>query len=183
MIGHWLQVKSRGEPHLFYELTSEVIFGEHSCFCLTETGVQIAESNSPAVADNDGNGAAQFFAPQMAGWSTAPAASNPVPVLQPFWDGQRHELRFGDTLVKKFKWRASNQEKVLAAFEEEGWPARIDDPLPPHPDIDSKRRLGDTIKCLNRNQLAAVIRFVGDGSGEGVIWEFQLRTEGVRKPR
>ena len=81
------------------------------------------------------------------------------------------ELRIGAVTVKRFKWMAPNQETVLAAFEEEGWPHRIDDPLPPHPDQDSKRRLSDTIKCLNHKQKNELIRFHGDGTGEGVTWE------------
>ena len=56
------------------------------------------------------------------------------------------------------------------AFEEESWPPRIDDPLPPHPDLMPKRRLHDTIKSLNRNQKNHVIRFMGDGTGEGIRW-------------
>jgi hypothetical protein len=64
-----------------------------------------------------------------------------------------------------------NQELVLAAFEEERWPRRILDPLSPQPFHDVKRRLSDTIKFLNRRQENEFIRFHGDGSGEGVIWE------------
>ncbi len=60
---------------------------------------------------------------------------------------------------------------VLTAFEEEAWPVRIDDPLPPHPEQDPKRRLHDTITSLNRHQRRPLIRFVGDGSGEGIRWE------------
>ena len=60
---------------------------------------------------------------------------------------------------------------ILAAFEEEGWPSRIDDPLPPQPEQDSKRRLSDTIKCLNRKQASPLIHFRGDGTGEGVVWD------------
>jgi hypothetical protein len=63
-------------------------------------------------------------------------------------------------------------EAILAAFQEEKWTARIDDPLPPVPEQDSKRRLSDTITCLNRNQKHQLIRFHGDGTGEGIIWEF-----------
>ena len=74
-------------------------------------------------------------------------------------------------LVKRFKWPAANQEAVLSAFQEEGWPVRIDDPLPPQPEQDSKRRLGDTIKCLNRKQKSQLIHFRGDGTGQGVVWE------------
>ncbi len=73
--------------------------------------------------------------------------------------------------MKQFKVPAANQERILAAFEEEGWPIRIDDPLPPNSEQDSKRRLHDTINSLNRNQKQNLIRFVGDGSGQGVRWE------------
>jgi len=63
------------------------------------------------------------------------------------------------------------QEVILMAFEEEHWPPRIDDPLPVHPDLIPKRRLHDTIKSLNRNQKTCLIRFRGDGTGEGIRWE------------
>ena len=77
----------------------------------------------------------------------------------------------GVALVKQFKWTAENQEAILCVFEEEGWPARIDDPLPPQAEQDSKRRLSDTIKCLNRKQANPILHFRGDGTGEGIIWE------------
>jgi hypothetical protein len=95
--------------------------------------------------------------------------------VRPSWESDRHELRLGNVLVKQFKWPATNQEMVLAAFQEEAWPFRVDDPLPPHPDQDSKRRLSDTIKCLNRKQKNPLLRFRGDGTGEGVIWEMVER--------
>jgi hypothetical protein len=72
------------------------------------------------------------------------------------------------------------QEAILMAFEEENWPPRIDDPLPVHPDMLPKRRLHDTIKSLNRNQKRPLIRFMGDGTGEGVRWESLLAEE--RRP-
>jgi hypothetical protein len=91
--------------------------------------------------------------------------------LNPKWDRDRQLLKVGSVVVKQFKVPAANQEVILAAFEEESWPPRIDDPLPPHPDQSSKRRLQVTIKSLNRNQKRQLIRFLGDGSGEGVRWE------------
>jgi hypothetical protein len=90
----------------------------------------------------------------------------PIPV----WDRERQELRLGDVVVKQFKVPAVNQERVLAVFEEEGWPVRIDDPLPPIGDQDPKARLHDTIVALNRNQKHPLIRFYGDGTGQGVRW-------------
>ncbi len=89
----------------------------------------------------------------------------------PQWERDRHELHWNGMLVKRFKCVALNQETILSVFQEEGWPPRIDDPLPPHDDLDNKRRLHDTIKCLNRNQKHRLLHFRGDGSGEGVLWE------------
>jgi hypothetical protein len=77
----------------------------------------------------------------------------------------------GYVVVKQYKVPAANQERVLAAFEEEGWPVHVDDPLPPSGELDPKRRLHDTINSLNRNQKSGLIRFLGDGSGEGIRWE------------
>jgi hypothetical protein len=82
-------------------------------------------------------------------------------------------------VVKQFKSPAMNQETILTAFEEENWPPRIDDPLPPEPDLDPKRRLHATINSLNGRQKNPLIRFVGDGTGEGVRWELVQRAPQV----
>src|SRR5262249_20753115 len=89
----------------------------------------------------------------------------------PSWDRDRRELRLGGVLVKRFKAPAPNQEAILAAFEEEGWPPRIDDPISPQLSQDPKHRLHDTINALNRHQKNRLVGFLGDGSGEGVRWE------------
>jgi hypothetical protein len=89
----------------------------------------------------------------------------------PLWKPDLRELHYEAQLVKRFKVPAPNQERLLAAFQEEGWRARIDDPLPPQPGQDTKRRLHDTIKSLNRHQVCCLLRFRGDGTGQGAIWE------------
>jgi len=90
---------------------------------------------------------------------------------RPKWDGDRRQIRFDGRIVKEFKLPSPNQEAVLMAFEEEGWPARMDDPLAPTANLDPRRRLHDTIKALNRNQKENLLRFMGDGTGEGIRWE------------
>lgn len=74
-------------------------------------------------------------------------------------------------MVKQFRLPAPNQETILTAFQEESWPVRIDDPLPPKAEIDPKERLHNTIKALNRNQKQRRLKIKGDGTGEGVMWE------------
>jgi len=93
-------------------------------------------------------------------------------IKSPGWDINSRILRVGTTVVKHFKVPAGNQELILSAFEEEHWPARIDDPLPPRPALDAKRRLHDTINRLNRNQQTRLVRFKGNGNGRAVCWEY-----------
>jgi hypothetical protein len=90
--------------------------------------------------------------------------------LKPKWDRDRRQLRLSGTIIKEFKVPAANQEVILAVFEEEGWPAKIDDPLPRSPEIDPQRRLHDTINSLNRNQRHRLVHFGTDGLGRGARW-------------
>ena len=43
--------------------------------------------------------------------------------------------------------------------------------MPPDGEVHTKRRLHDTINSLNRCQKHSMIRFIGDGTGEGIRWE------------
>jgi hypothetical protein len=59
----------------------------------------------------------------------------------------------GGRLVKRFRQPAVLQHAVLSAFQELGWPARMEDPLPPMDDPQAaKLRLREVIKRLNRFQ-------------------------------
>ena len=94
----------------------------------------------------------------------------PSGLAKPAWDDTLRELRFGEVLVKRFKQPASNQELILGAFQEEGWPPLIDDPLPPAAGQDGKRRLHSTIANLNRRQENPLIHFHGGGNGKSICW-------------
>ena len=176
LVVHWWLPAPDAETRKLVEAPNDAMLSERSCLCLTDAGVRVAESlegRARGVPHNDGNNSELASNDFLIRGPHFLRESGEAFAGPPSWDSERHELWCGSVLIKRFKWRASNQERILAAFEEEGWPARIDDPLPPRAEIDSKRRLGDTIKCLNRNHLAAILKFVGDGSGQGVIWEFQ----------
>ena len=97
---------------------------------------------------------------------------SPNSPLVPKWDRLRQELKVGTVVVKRFKVPAASQETILEAFEEEAWPPRIDDPLSPRNDQLPKRRLQETIRSLNRNQKSPLLHFLGDGSGEGILWRY-----------
>jgi hypothetical protein len=135
---------------------------ETSCFVLKPAGASLArvEGFTPRKRGT----------PEQASPPSEPRAAQPK---IPRWDAARRELRWGAKLVKRFREPALNQELILAAFEEEGWPPHLDDPLPSNGDSDPKERLHDTIKRLNRHQVHRLIHFRGDGSGTGIIWELR----------
>ena len=137
-------------------------FVSNAMFVITDVGVELVEQCLREIRLRQSDNEFSDRQPSSAGQE-----------LKPSWDGERHELRCGGQVVKKFKWRAANQETILATFEEEGWPAHIDDPLPQEPSIDPKRRLADAIKSLNRHQKLSLVRFCGDGTGQGVLWELK----------
>ena len=150
-----------------FQRTSRPLFSKRTCFVLTHCGVELTRRRYSHRAGRE----------QYSNRTVEPASPHVLScgakLPQPRWDRDRQILRIGQVVVKQFKVPAANQETVLAAFEEESWPPRIDDPLPPHREQSPKRRLQETIKSLNRNQKQLLIRFVGDGSGTGVRWEYR----------
>ena len=104
--------------------------------------------------------------------------------LVPRWDDLRRELVVHGQIVKRFRLPAPYQEAVLAAFEEEGWPPRVFDPLSPQGDQDPEATAArDHQYGLNRSRLARIIRFRGDGTGQGVLWEWVPRLALIPPPR
>jgi hypothetical protein len=92
-------------------------------------------------------------------------------VAKPHWDPEIRVLRVGSEIVKRYRVPSPAQEAILTAFQEEDWPPHLDDPLPPLPDGSPADRLRSTIRNLNSNQKNRLIRFRGDGTGQGIVWE------------
>ena len=149
--------------------TGDLSFSKRTCIVLTEHGASFARRVLNAKAEAKTEGDCNGFELHLQ-QSNLPErdATRTVPI----WNAQRHELKCFGTLIKRFKWPAVNQETILSVFDEENWPNRIDDPLPPNAEMDTKNRLHDTIKSLNKGQKTKLVRFRGDGTGEGVLWEF-----------
>ena len=138
---------------------------QRSCFVLTDAG--------------------RHFVQEIVGLEVAPCTTHEVsvhedeprqePVLRPRWDAELRELHVGQQMVKRYRCRAANQEAILAAFEEEGWPTHIYDPLTGgNENLHPHRRLNDAVRGLNRHQKTALIRFSTDGTGEGVRWDWAI---------
>jgi hypothetical protein len=89
--------------------------------------------------------------------------------LVPDWDPQRRELRYLGYIVKRFHNPAEDQETILAAFQAQGWPDHIEDP---RPNVSNpKENLHNTIKNMNRHRTHKLVRYRGDGTGRGILWE------------
>jgi len=147
---------ARAAQRIFQPLGT-LVLPERTCFVLTTHGRELA---SALDADTNEVIAVPAERPTTHCWLKG----------VPRWDSERRQLWWQDRLIKEFRRPAGNQETVLSALEEESWPARMDDPLPPKRHIDPKVRLHDTIKSLNRHHIHSLIFFRGDGSGKGVIW-------------
>jgi hypothetical protein len=99
-----------------------------------------------------------------------PAPPQPKVIARdtPAWNKDRAELTFRGAVVKRIKSAtvAKNVVRVLDAFQEDGWPDRIDDPLDPS---ENTQRLYETLKRLNDN--LECLRFRADGTTQGILWE------------
>lgn len=91
----------------------------------------------------------------------------PASVATPHWDHDRGELHFQGQIVRRVRGAvvAANLVAILDAFETEGWPTRIDDPLPGGRD---SQRLREAVRTLNVGLTGIVFR--SDGSGQGILW-------------
>lgn len=164
-VSHGREVTQPGDRSRQFQCTHNLAFSRETCFILTESGASLVGGErgklpvAPPVAANKTR--------------TSPSVVR-LPadgLMLPAWDPQRRTLSVDGRIVKQYRVPSRNQEAVLSAFQEEGWPPCIDDPLPPSGDQHPKHRLHATIRCLNANQENRLIRFRGNGTGQGVLWE------------
>jgi hypothetical protein len=168
-VEHGREVTVQGYDGREFRSTGDLTFTSRTCLVLTDVGV--ASARTVLVESKKGS-----YENERPATFHVNGKAVGRPIVQ--WDAETRNLRVNGETVKRFRWPAANQETVLNTFQELSWPERIDDPLPPQGEQDPKRRLSDTIKCLNRKQTRPLLHFRGDGTGEGVIWEFlPLETE------
>ncbi|MEI8381036.1 MAG: hypothetical protein WCJ09_12965 [Planctomycetota bacterium] len=85
----------------------------------------------------------------------------------PVWNRDSGKLMFEGEIIRRVRTGVGiHITKILDAFEEDGWPERIDSPI-------LKTNAGmvhrDAIRKLNSGLRA--IRFRSDGTGDGICWE------------
>jgi len=162
------EVPQSADKERRFEPVDNLALSSQSCFVLSRKGMLFARAILELSGTDPAGGA-----PEEGNFSGSEQRRSG---LAPRWDAKRRELRLARRLLKRFRVPAPNQEAVLAAFQEEGWPNCIDDPLPPKGDLSPKRRLHDTIKALNRKhrQRPPLVHFLGNGTGENIVWELRM---------
>jgi hypothetical protein len=159
-VQHGQEISRCDTPHRSFRPGVGLTFSKSSSFVLTRDGAALLAPSTTAAAPSDANVAL----PPIIVHRIALA-------LKPTWNARNRELRVSGFMVKKFRVPAGNQELILAAFQEESWPAYIDDPLPANSETTPKRRLHNVINRLNGGQLMPILRFHGNGTGDGVGWQ------------
>jgi hypothetical protein len=93
---------------------------------------------------------------------------------KPHWDKRAGELRFRGAVVRRVPKvaRSRNIVPILDAFEEDGWPPEIDDPLTSGGRDDRRRR---AVETLNNRMLKPWMWFECNGDGTGFRWRAKPR--------
>ena len=89
----------------------------------------------------------------------------------PFYDEDLRTLSYAGRLVKRLRQQADVQEIVLRAFQRQGWPRALKNPLPKGPTIPLETRLHYAIRGLMNAQKDARIRFFRNGTACTICWE------------
>jgi hypothetical protein len=152
-------LKGTGAPGGRPNTSGSLEFTDRTSFVLTEVGVTAALAAYPEL-------------PFTSRARIRPGGQPDDESAVPAWDARLGELRFLGVLVKRLRKAASNQWAVLSAFEREGWPGQLENPLSQltQGSGKQKQRLHDAIKNLNRDHEALLLRFYGADSGRGVGW-------------
>jgi hypothetical protein len=88
----------------------------------------------------------------------------------PHWDARTDTLHCFDQRLK-VRFDAANLRVVLDAFEAQGWPRRIANPLRAGNGVTAKRKLQQTVKSLSERLRGTGLRLRMDGEAMGVCWE------------
>ncbi len=96
---------------------------------------------------------------------------------EPVWDHAEGDLWFRGQLVRHFRKAVSLQRTLLDAFQKQGSPESLPDPLLQAGErgVRFRCRLHDTVKYLNRGQMTPFLQFFLADGGHAVGWKRRKR--------
>jgi hypothetical protein len=161
-VKHALEVTAKDKVPRISHRVGRLALPSGSCFVLTDTGVEFARQI-------------------LAAPEPVPSKSRPQSRLkdgsktredQPHWDSVTHTLFWRGRLVKHFKHEAPYQEAILEAFQSCNWSRYVVVMLPREEGVNSKERLREAVKNLNRSCCKG-LHFTQEGNGGRVGWQAQ----------
>ena len=123
-------------------------------------GMVVLTERGAAVARGRGDPGQGLPAPHVAG-----------ALIVPFYDVAQRILWYAGRLVKRLRQQADVQEIVLRAFQRQGWPRALKNPLPKGSTIPMEARLHAVVRRLMNAQKEARIRFFRNGTKCMICWE------------
>jgi hypothetical protein len=172
-VEHGDETSVYGDAHRSFTRSAGFNFLATTCVVLRERGAAFASQVLRAAAAAGAAAGPRGGAGKAEPGRETPSGNGdaqPQAALKPHWDPVRRKLSLGGRVVKQFRVPAGIQAVILGAFQEDGWPEYIDDPLPGGDGIDPKVRLNGVIYRLNHAQATPLIRFHANGNGDGVHW-------------
>jgi hypothetical protein len=149
-----------GRPLTPFRRIAEAVLGKDGA--VLSEGIRPLSPPADMAASPKGGDGATTPVPNYAEKATAPS-----PPLKPRWDETTATLYWGNVAIREFrKHPAQNQTALIEAFHRKGWARNI-----PNPFIGDPRKLNFAIYQMNKGLAEKVIRFRGDGTGQGVVWE------------
>jgi hypothetical protein len=138
-VEHGRESSVYGASHRAFHPGADFVFDSRTCVVLTTSGAAFAGAflnHSIGSPQRSLVGATS----SIAGGETRVLENQPADAVnlnrsryfayKPCWHRARRELWLDRIVVKRFRVPAQNQDVIVSAFEEDGWPAQIDDPLP-----------------------------------------------------
>lgn len=162
---HVVETTPAGASDRRFRRPERLLLSRRSCFVLSPRGAAFAQEFRPAGDFLDG------IVNRQSNGQESPSGAASLATETPQWDRNRLELRVGSSVALRFKIPAAGEASILAVFEENHWPARIDNPLLPQPGELPEHRLQEAVARLNKIQKRPLVRFLAEGAAQGVRWE------------
>ena len=127
-------------------------------------------------SEHNGNGCGLSRYMDRIGWPDLSGSLNPpeaddVPPRGPWFKKSLRRFFANGRIVRTFRRAAPDQMEILIAFQEQGWPAWIENPFGRSTSADSERRLSNAVARLNHQQKPKRIYFWVEKGTQRIYWK------------